>query len=250
MGHKRSTIGVLLLLTLSGCAAGAPGAPAAGPAPTSSTTAATAPATSAPPTTAPAVRRIAAADVAECGTDCAVVVEVPLADGGRFAALQGGATGQGQPRALLVHRPPSGPDQVAEPATFAHVQTAVCAKQRCAAVLDVGAHGTAAVVLDLSGKVIVVAGRAGAGTPEGAVADLDKDGRLDIALRESTEDPAYAAAPRYWQTWRDDGGPGPAGGEDDPNPSSGSLVRTGCGPATLDDVKEPTALLTGPCPPS
>ena len=237
MGHVKTGLGVVLALALSGCAP-------AGPAPTSPSVAAT----SAPPTTAPAARRIVAGDVAECGPDCAVVVEVPLDDGGRFAALQGDAHGGGEPRALLVHRPPSGPDRVAEPAAFARVQTAVCAGQRCTAVLDVGAHGTAAVVLDLSGKVIVVAGRAGAGTPEGAVRDLDHDGRLDVVLRESTGEPSYAAAPRYWQTWRDDGGPGPAGGEDDPNPSSGSLVRTGCGPATLDDVPEPTALLTGPCP--
>jgi hypothetical protein len=73
----------------------------------------------------------------------------------------------------------------------------------------VGAHGTVAVVVDLGGDAPAVTGRVSGGTPDAALGDLDGDGLLDVALRQTTAEPSYAAAPRYWQTFRDTGGPGP-----------------------------------------
>lgn len=111
-----------------------------------------------------------------------------------------------------------------------------------------GAHGTVAVVVDLGGDAPAVTGRVSGGTPDAALGDLDGDGLLDVALRQTTAEPSYAAAPRYWQTFRDTGGPGPAGGDGgDPDPAPGALASTGCG--GTGPAAPPSRLLTGPCPP-
>ncbi|MCX6466199.1 MAG: hypothetical protein NTW05_21795 [Pseudonocardiales bacterium] len=110
-----------------------------------------------------------------------------------------------------------------------------------------GAHGTVAVVVDLGGDAPAVTGRVSGVTPDAALGDLDGDGLLDVALRQTTAEPSYAAAPRYWQTFRDTGGPGPAGGDGDPDPAPGALASTGCGGTW--PAAPPSRLLTGPCPP-
>ncbi len=249
---------VVLAAVLVGCGGPAPAGPViGGPLPASATPTSAPPTsiassqvtgTTEPPDPSEAPNGLDPATVPGCEAGCEVAFDIALAGGGRFAALQGNAPGTGFPQALLVHRTAAGDVRVAEPVTAAYAEDGGCAELRCVATFGVGAHGTNAVVVDLAGDAIAVTGLATSGTPDAAVTDLDGDGRLDLALRQTTGEPSYAAAPRFWQTWRDDGGPGPASSEGDPDPAPGSLELTGCGDTTT--TAAPSTLLVGPCPPA
>ena len=97
----------------------------------------------------------------------------------------------------------------------------------------VGAHGTQVLGLDLDGGAITATGQVDSTTPTVQISDLDQDGDVDVSVRQSTYEPSYAAAPRFWQTFlRHDG----------------AFVLSGCGELTTEPRDVPTAPLTGACP--
>jgi hypothetical protein len=62
--------------------------------------------------------------------------------------------------------------------------------------------------------------------------DIDGDGRPDAVLLQSTYEPDYASAPRFWQTFVE---------------RNGTFVLTGCSAPEQNPQAQPTAPLDGPC---
>ncbi|MEJ3654557.1 hypothetical protein WEH80_16445 [Actinomycetes bacterium KLBMP 9759] len=176
-------------------------------------------------------------DVPGCETGCEVVFDEQLPDDVGLVGLRTTDRGTGLQRGLLAYYVSGQLHDYAEPVELGALGDATCGydgdAQRCLVSYAVGAHGTTVVALHLTYTGgIQVTDEVGGGTPESVLSDLDGNGRADASIRESTYEPAYAAAPRFWQTFLE---------------FDGRFVRTGCGPTTFADEPAPAAPLYGKC---
>lgn len=111
------------------------------------------------------------------------------------------------------------------------VDGGACAGDTCLVTGGTGAHSESAVAVRVAGGLTVTDAVLD-GSPSRAIRDLDGDGTPDVVLQESTYEPDYATAPRYWVSYELVGG---------------ALRRTGCTAPSTAPRPVPSAPLTGSC---
>lgn len=180
----------------------------------------------------------AAAEVPGCERGCEEAFAIALPDGARFVGLRTEAGDAGLRRAMLAYYVGDRLRAVAEPVEDAGIGNAVCGTdgdaQRCAVEFAEGAHSSSVAAFRLTPQGgIEMTDKVTAGTPASTAADIDGNGRPDAVLLQSTYEPDYASAPRFWQTLVE---------------RDGRFVLTGCSPLEQDPLVQPRAPLNGPCP--
>ncbi|MGJ7907572.1 hypothetical protein ACOQFL_13970 [Actinopolyspora sp. H202] len=169
-----------------------------------------------------------------CETDCEKVFDLSLPYDVRFTGWRDDSAPGG--RSVLayyigdeLHDSRELPDR--------GVQDAECGwdgdAQRCAVTYYTGAHSTGALsALLTADRGIEETDSVRGGAPGATLRQLDGNGRPDVALRQSTYDPNYADAPKYWETYLE---------------FEGKFVRTGCGAPEQQPSPAPTEPLYGSC---
>lgn len=104
----------------------------------------------------------------------------------------------------------------------------------CIVTGGTGAHSESAIVftVDVHSAATKIGSSVLHGAPGAQIADLNRDGTPDVAMRESTYEPDYASAPQYWVSYVNRGG---------------KLVRTGCTAPSTESQPTPSSPLTGKC---
>lgn len=170
----------------------------------------------------------------ECGAGCEQVFDLSFPNDARFTGWRDNSTPGG--RSVLAYYVG---DQLHDTAVLDRkgVTDAACGwqgdAQRCAVTFYTGAHSTGAqsTLLTYQGG-IETSDEVLGGAPGATLAQLDGNGRPDVAIRQSTYEPSYAEAPQYWETYLE---------------FDGKFVRTGCTPPEQGNSPAPTAPAYGHC---